>query len=236
MAQREPLSRTELKKMTLRVMYELQFGKMSDYASGMNSIVPYWINEYYGVVLTGEEKVIANSAVVDLKAAGLIIKDAAKDDEVFQVLTTMGKIVVEKNQDPDIPVLKLDDIVKNTDLLEACLASFNKGDYQTAVASSFECLEKKMSKIAQLSTDTLGFEANQMNNAFGPISGKPVTLPRSRTSEQEEVYGLLKKVTDFFGNPLSHRLIDYGDRLEVIKTIAFAELLLGILAKAESKT
>ena len=51
MAQRQPFTRTELKKMILRVMYELQFGKMSDYASGMNSIIPYWINEYYGVQL-----------------------------------------------------------------------------------------------------------------------------------------------------------------------------------------
>ena len=238
MAQRQPLTRTELKKMILRVMYELQFGKMSDYASGMNSIIPYWINEYYGVVLTGEEKTIANSAVTDLKAAGLIIKDAAKDDEVFQVLTTMGKVVVEKNQDPDVPVLKLDDIVKNTDLLEMlCHASFNQGDFQTAILEAFGLLDQKMNKTAQLNAaaDDLGMEADFKNNAFGPISGKPLILPSKTAPEQKAAQSLTEQAVAFFTNPASRKLINFGDRLEVIKIIAFAELLLEILSKIQIK-
>ena len=63
----------------------------------------------------------------------------------------MGKVVVEKNQDPDVPVLKLDDIVKNTDLLDASLTSFNKGDFEVAVLGAFGVLESKMSETAQLS-------------------------------------------------------------------------------------
>ncbi len=235
MAQRQPFTRTELKKMILRVMYELQFGKMSDYASGMNSIIPYWINEYYGVVLTGEEKLIANAAVTDLKAAGLIIKDAAKDDDVFQILTTMGKVVVEKNQDPDVPVLKLDDIVKNTDLLDACHASFNKGDFEAAILGAFGLLETKINKIAQLSADDLGLGFEIKNAAFGPISGKPIIPPSTTSPEQKATQNLTAQAVAFFTNPASRRLINFGDRLEVIKILAFAELLLDFLSKAQAK-
>ena len=150
-------------------------------------------------------------------------------------LTTMGKVVVEKNQDPDVPVLKLDDIVKNTDLLDASLTSFNKGDFEAAILDAFGVLDQKMSKTAQLSADDLGMAFEIKNTAFGPISGKPIIPPSTRKAEQQGVQSLTGQAVAFFTNPASVRLINFGDRLEVIKIIAFAELLLEILSKTQIK-
>ena len=245
MSQRQPLTKAELKQMILHVMYELQFGSMSNYASGMNSIIPYWINEHYNLKMSVEEKALALETVQDLKDDGYIIKDAVKDDDNFQVLTPAGKEFLHKEQEVTTTlaanaklsvvmescVIKLDDVVKNPDLLEACNSSFNSGDYKTAVLNAFRFLEAKVNAAAQLSGKDFGTVL--MAKAFSPSIGKLEFGPDATVEEQDGVHNLFNGAIALFGNSESHLSIDYSDKLKAIQIIAFVELLLEILSKTQ---
>ena len=98
MSQRQPLTKAELKKMILQVMYELQYGTMSNYASGMNSIIPYWINEHYNIKMSVEEKALGLETVQDLKDEGYVVKDAVKDDDNFLGLNSRGQRILAQRQ------------------------------------------------------------------------------------------------------------------------------------------
>jgi uncharacterized protein (TIGR02391 family) len=245
MAQRQPLTKAELKKMVLQVMYELKYGRMSNYASGMDSIIPYWINEYYSIQLTKEEKVLALDAVKELKVDGLIVKDVSKDDDVFQVLTEKGtetatghpatepKTQTVAHTESAVCTLKLEDAVTNPDLLEACQSSFNEGDYKTAILKAFRFLETKVSVAAKLTSHDVGTVL--MAKAFSPSIGKLALTPDATIEEEDGVYNLFSGAIALFGNPDSHLSIDYGDRLKAIGIIAFSEILLDILSKAQLK-
>lgn len=49
-------SKSELKKMFLRVLYECKYGKLQDHSWGVDSIVPAWINQYFNISLTNDER------------------------------------------------------------------------------------------------------------------------------------------------------------------------------------
>ena len=75
-----------------------------------------------------------------------------------------------------------------------------------------------------------------MNKAFNPTSGKLVVPTCAVSAEQEGVQSLFRGAISFFKNPSSHRTVDYNDRQVAIQIIAFAELLLDILSKAELRS
>lgn len=52
MCERHHLSKSEIKKMFLRVLYEVQFGDMRGHSSGIDSIIPTWINKRYKIGMT----------------------------------------------------------------------------------------------------------------------------------------------------------------------------------------
>jgi len=104
----------------MKVLYEIQYGKMRSYSHGIDSIVSAWMNKYYTITLTNEEKQLTYEAIQGLKNSGLIVRDATQRDEVFQLLTSKGKEVVEKQKDPDIYSIPLERIVANSELLARC--------------------------------------------------------------------------------------------------------------------
>jgi hypothetical protein len=255
MSQRQPLTKFELQKMILQVMYELKYGRMSTYAPGMDSIIPYWINEYYSIQLTAAEKMIAKEAVEDLKNAWLIIQDANKEEEIFQVLTQKGKETLLGKQEPqpqptqtltpkaETPKpqtatepareLKLEEIVTNPELLETCQQIFNSYDYKTAIASSLRLLETKTAAAAQLGGKDFGTVL--MAKAFSPFMGKLTVAPDAGIEVQDGILNLFGGAAIVFGK-LDNIPIDYNDRRQALKIIAFIELLMDILSKAQLKT
>ena len=131
----------------------------------------------------------------------------------------------------DACILKLEDIIKNPELLEACNSSFNTGDYKTAVLTAFRVLEAKVSTAAQLSGKDFGTVL--MAKAFSPSIGKLELGPDATVEEQDGVHNLFNGAIALFGNPESHLSMDYSDRLKIIQIIAFVELLLEILSKTQ---
>ncbi len=232
MCERLPLSKTELKMMFLRVLYEIKYGgKMHDYSNNIDSIVQDWINIRFNIKITDQERQLANEAIQDLKTSGFIVRDSGQHDDVFQVLTKRGKDLVEKQQDPDAYALRLEQVLKNPELLSVCVDSFNKGDYEIAIFKAFRFVEERVRETAHLDAKDIGIEL--MNRAFSPTTGKLIITTCAVPAEQEGVQSLFRGAISEFKNPSSHRTVNYDDRHIAIQTITFAELLIGILSKAK---
>ena len=234
MGEKAPFSKTELKKMFLRVLYECLYGKLQGYNPGIDSIVPQWMNEYFKMDMTSQEIQLAHEAIQELKNSGLIVQDSTQHDNGFQILTTKGKEIVEKQQDPDIYALRLEEVIKNQDLLFQCLGPFNDGDYEHAVFKAFKFVEEAVRTIAGLSAADIGVDL--MSKAFSPSGGRLIIPACALSAEQEGVHSLFRGAIAFFKNPSSHRTVNYENRLVAIQTIVVAELLLSILSTAQLKS
>jgi len=227
-------SKHELKKMFLRVLHECLYGKMRGHSWGIDSIVPQWMNKYFDVKMTEEEIQLTYEAIQELKSSGIIVRDSTQYSDVFQVLTAKGKEIAEKQQDPDVHGLRLEEVVKDTNLLSRCLDAFNDGRYEEAIFSAYKLVEETVRYKADLSVADIG--VNLMSKALNPNTGK-LTIPSCKLSaEKEGVHSLFRGSIAFFKNPSSHRTVNYENRLTAIKIIAFAELLLNIISTAQPST
>jgi len=223
-------SKSQLKKMFLKVLYEVQYGKMKGHSRGIDSIVNSWMNKYYGIKMSREEIQLTMEAIQELKISGLIVKDATQASDVFQLLTAKGKEIVEKQRDPEIYDLQLEQIIKNDRLLSKCLSNFNDDDFETAIFSAYKLVEEEVRTKAMLGADDYGVVL--MTKALHPDNGK-LRIPTCQLhQEQEGVYNLFKGSIAFFKNPSSHRTVNYNDRMVTMKIIALAELLLQTLSTA----
>jgi len=234
MKERPPLSKTELKKMFLKVLDETLNGSLNEYSWNINLIVTTLINKYYDIELTHEEIDNTYVAIQELKNQGLIVRDSYQSEEAFWVLTKKGKDIVDKNQDVDVYALRLEEVLKNQDLLDVCLSAFNEDDYETAIFKAYRFVEEKVREKAQLGAEDVGTKL--MNKAFNITKGKLAIPTCAVTAEQEGVQSLFRGAISFFKNPSSHRTVDYNDRQVAIQIIAFAELLLDILSKTDLRS
>jgi len=228
------LSKSQLKRMFLRVLYEIQYGKMKNYSHGIDNIVPQWMNEYWELKMTKEDIQRAYEAIQELKTSGLIVKDATQREEVFQVLTPKGVEFVEKQKDPDVHGLQLEAIIKNPQLLKKCLGAFNDDNYENAIFLAYKLVEETVRNKAEL--DSSYFGAKLINTALHPDKGKLMIPSCELQHEQEGIYNMFKGAIAFFKNPSSHRTVCYDDRLLTIKIIALADLLLQILSTAQQRS
>jgi uncharacterized protein (TIGR02391 family) len=224
-------SKSQLKRMFLRVLYEIECGKLKGYSHGIDSIVPSWMNQYWNIEMTPEDVKKTYEAIQDLKASGLIVKDPTQTDDVFQVLTSKGKEIVEKQIDPNTNGLQLEQLVENPALLEKCLDSFKDDRYEDAIFSAFKLVEEEVRNKAGLGPSDIG--ETLMTKALHHNTGKLVIPSCKSPHEQEGVYNLFKGAIALFKNPSSHRTVNYDNRLAVIQIIAFADLLLKIISTAE---
>jgi uncharacterized protein (TIGR02391 family) len=203
---------------------------MKTYSNGADSIVPYWINEYFKITMNDQEIQLAQEAIQELKTSGLMVKDGTQREEVFQVLTQKGKTLVEKSQDPDVHALRLEEVLRNQDLLEVSLDPFNEGDYETAIFKAFRFVEEQVRAKSGLGAGDIGVDL--MTKAFNPTKGLLEVPTCAVPAEQEGIMSLFRGAISLFKNPSSHRTVNYNDRIIAIQTIGFAELLLDILSKA----
>lgn len=226
-------SKSQLKRMFLKVLYEIECGSLKDHSSGIGSIVPSWMNEYWKIKMTSEDIKRTYEAIQELKNSGVIVKDPTQSEEVFQVLTEKGRQIVEKQIDPDIHGLQLEQVITNPTLLEKCLDSFKDDRYEDAIFSAYKLVEEEVRNKAGLGPSDIGEVL--MTRALHPATGNLIIPSCKVPNEQEGVYNLFKGAIALFKNPSSHRTVNYSDRLDVIKTIAFAELLLRIISTAQPK-
>lgn len=227
-------SKNELKRMFLKILYDIQYGTWQGRSWGTDSIVPTWMNEYWKMEMTSEDIKKTYEAIQELKTSGLIVQDPSQRDDVFQILTEKGKEIVEKQRDPDIHCVQLEQIVKNAPLLEKCLETFKEDRYEEAIFSAYKLVEEKVRGKAGLGLDDIGMTL--MTKALHPNTGKLIIPSCKLPNEQEGVYNLFKGAIAFFKNPSSHRTVDYDDRLVTIEIIAFADILLHIISTAQLRS
>jgi len=233
MSARLPFSKPELKKMYLQVLNEIENGSMKGYSWDINSIVNAWINQYFKIVLTQEEKQSVFEAIQELKISGLITRDSTQFSEDFQKLTAKGREVVQKQQDPDVFALRLEEVVRDPELLSRCLDPFNNGNYESAVFAAFKLVEELVRAKAGLDASYIGVDL--MSQALNSTSGKLIIPSCTVPAEHKGIHSLFRGAIAFFKNPCSHRTVNYDNRLIAIQTIAFAELLLKIITTAKPR-
>jgi len=230
MGQRASLTKPELKKMFLQILYEIKYGTMKGNSWRVDSIIPYLMNEHFHIKMTEAEIQLTYETIQELKTTGLIVKDSTQQEDVCQVLTEKGKAIAEKNQDPDVYALRLEEVLRNQNLLDVCLDTFNEGDYEIAIFKAFRFVEEQVRAKSGLSAGDIGVDL--MTKAFNPTKGVLVVPTCAVSAEQEGIMSLFRGAISEFKNPSSHRTVDYGNRIVAIQKIAFAELLLDILSKA----
>jgi uncharacterized protein (TIGR02391 family) len=226
-------SKSELKKMFLRVLYECKYGKLQDHSWSVDSIVPAWMNQYFNISLTNDEKQLCLQAVEELRTGGFLVKDATQFSDSFLVLTPEGKDLVEKQRDPDVHGLRLEQIVSDKELLAQCLTAFDDGNYEGAIFQAYKHVEERVRRVAGATEKDIGVDL--ITKALHPQNGKLI-LPECKVpAEQEGAYNLFKGAIQFFKNPSSHRTVNYENRDVAIKTIVLANVLLGILSTSQKR-
>ena len=227
------LSKQELRKMFLRVLYECLHGSMKGHSWGIDSIIPSWINKYYNIELSKEEIQLTLEAVQELKSSGYLVRDASQLSDNWLIFTEKGLNLVRNQKEPEIFGMRLEQVVSDKQLLQKCLNPFNDADYETAIFTAFKHVEERVRIASNADASDVG--VNLMTLALHPQNGKLVIPKCQLPAEQEGVYNLFKGAIQFFKNPSSHRTVNYNKRIETIKIIAFADLLLEILDSAQAR-
>ena len=226
-------SKSVLKKMFLRVLYECKYGTMQNHSWSVDNIVPAWINQYFKISLSKDEMQLCLQAVEELRTGGYLVKDATQRSDNFLVLTPEGKDLVEKQRDPDVHGIRLEQIASDKELLTQCLTAFNDGDYETAIFQAYKHVEERVRRAAESTEKDIGVDL--ITKALHPQNGKLILPGCKVPAEQEGAYNLFKGAIQFFKNPSSHRTVNYENRNVAIETIALAELLLEILSTSQKR-
>ena len=218
--------------MFLKVLLELRPGGKLDYRSNnTSSIVSAWMNEYFNVQLTDDERQKLSEGIDELRSANLICQDYEQGPS-FVKLTGKGEKLAEEGKDPDVHGVQLQEIIKDDKIISRCLDDFDSGKYENAVFSAFKLVEEEIRVKANL--DEKDYGVSLITKALHPSKGV-LSIPQCKLSaEQEGVYNLFKGAVAFFKNPSSHRSVNYEDPLTAIEILAFAELLLKILLTAQA--
>lgn len=219
--------------MFLKLLLELRpGGKLDDHSNNTNAIVSAWMDEFYNVQLTDNERRKLFEAIDELRSANLICQDYNQGPS-FVILTEKGEKVAEEGRDPDVHGVQLQDVIKDDKIISVCLDDFDSGKYENAIFAAFKLIEEEVRKKAGLSPSDYGVDL--ITNALHPTKGK-LSIPQCKQpGEQEGVYNLFKGAIAFFKNPSSHRTVKYDDSSTTIEILAFAELLLKILSTAQVK-
>src|SRR6266704_4196424 len=151
-------AKSELKRMYLRVLYECLYGggTMQGHSWGVDSIVPHWMNEKFEISLTDEQVQLTFQAIDELRRDGFLVKDATQKTDNFLVLTPEGKTLVEKQEDPDVHGIRLEQIVVDKELLKGSLEPFNDGNYEQAIFLAYKHIEERVRSYAKADAKDIG--------------------------------------------------------------------------------
>jgi Protein of unknown function (Hypoth_ymh) len=75
-----------------------------------------------------------------------------------------------------------------------------------------------------------------MTFALHPDKGALIVPTCAVKAEQDGVYNMFKGAIEFFKNPSSHRMVENEKRIEAIKIVVYADLLLEVLSNAVPRT
>jgi hypothetical protein len=94
-------SKSELKKMFLKVLYEIQYGSMQDRSNSLHSILSFWFRNYWKANLSMTEERLLMESVRELHTEGYVCREKSQRTSDFVILTESGIEAVELQLDPD---------------------------------------------------------------------------------------------------------------------------------------
>jgi uncharacterized protein (TIGR02391 family) len=222
----EPIrySKSQLKKMYLRVLYECKYGKLQSHGWSVGGILPYLINEYFKISLTKDEIQLGYQAVEELRADGYLVRDATQLSDDFLILTPEG-IKVAKEQSEPVPIGKYELSNLHPRIREVSERLFLDGHYSPAIFEAYKVVNivvKEKSGRRDLDGQALMSTVFSLNN---PILKLNDLQEESDQDEQEGFRFLFMGALRGIRNPKGHDVVNQKDPIRTLEYLAFASLL-----------
>jgi len=223
------LTKGLLKKMFLKVLYEVKEKGYTKCTWESKSIIRYGIPDYFKInALSGSEYSEALDGVVELENESLIRPDPDQSTPNFKVLTSKGKQIVEKDiKDMKLPSIDINKLLTRDDLRNKVFDDYVAGRYENAISNAFKLFEEAVRSKANLPADSIG--ADLMVKAFNSKDGVLKHPNAKMQAESEALMLLMRGAIMWFKNPSSHRTVGYNDAEEAAQILAFANLLLNMV-------
>lgn len=184
-----------------------------------------------GTKLTIGERMEAGLAIQDLMRGEYIAPTATAGSVV---VTPKGRYWLATSGPLTFQTLRLDEIVSDPEILRRCEANFQQRDFDLAVFCAFKIVEERLRAKSGLGADALGVEL--VNKALSPSTGVMKYKHAQTSSEAEGVHRLFSGAVGLFKNPGSHRTIEFSDEMKAARAVAFADLLVSLIADLDLKT
>lgn len=166
---------------------------------------------------------------------GLIATDAtqASNSGDWYVVSELGRIVLDRDDGCRyLEAQRFLSIELHPSIDGRVRQQFLLGELEAAVSLAWREVEIRVREAAGLDDSLVGVKL--MREAYKP-SGGALTDDAAETSEREGILALFAGGIGAFRNPVSHRRVDYDDPTEAVEVILFADLLLRITDRAESR-
>jgi uncharacterized protein (TIGR02391 family) len=217
-------SKSQLKKMYLKVLYECKHGKMQGYSWGVDSIVPSWMNEYFNVSLSKDEIQRTIQGVEKLRADGYLMRDATQLSDNFLILTDKGINAVKEQGEP-LPTSKYELSNLHPRIRGASEQLFMDGYYSQAIFEAYKILNiavKEKSGKQNLDGQNL---MSTVFNTKNPILKLNDLQDQSDLDEQEGFMFLFMGAMTGIRNPKAHDVVNQKDPIRTLEYLALASLL-----------
>lgn len=183
--------------------------------------------------LTDDERIDAAFAYRDLLWGEYVADYLKVTDRSWITITPKGRAYLESQGTLPFHAIALGEVVSDSLLLSRCEPTYLNRDYDVAVLTAFKIVEERLRAKAGLGPDAFGVDL--VNRALAPASGVLADPNAQTAAEHEGIHRLFLGAVATFKNPSSHRTVGYDTEATALKAIAFADLLLGVVARLQRR-
>lgn len=226
-----PFPKELLKKMFLKVLYESDKTEITSCDSNFISIICTILTEQFDVSELNEHEFNEIvTAVNELEADGLVIKDENKNSSKIKVLTAIGREYVENRlENFMLPAVEIENFLTRDDLKRCSLEDYLNGDYETAILKAFSLIEdvtrSRMIKPSRF------VESGELSQAYiskeGLFKEKDDEIILSLESIQRIMLGTIY----WFGNPSDGKRKIFNNSQAAAQVLLFANLHLNLISE-----
>jgi len=240
-----PLPKSLLKKLYLKVLWEIKHNKASKLTGsgwGIDHILGSDLPFFFGLknddptirkdwCLKKQEYEDALLGVEELHRDGFLRNDPSQGNDNFKLLTEKGLKYAEQELDKmTLPSVDIEQIISRPDLLNLVRDDYMNGEYDKAIRNAFHAVEETVRKKAGQPASAIGRAL--MTTAFNQNTGILKHPDAQTPAERQAFCDLFGGSIGWFRNPVSHRTVGYSDPQEAAQILAFASLLLDMVEKS----
>jgi uncharacterized protein (TIGR02391 family) len=210
--------------MFLKVLNEIQYGKLEGKSNGVGSIIPQWMNEYFNIKLTPDEIQLCHQGVNELLRDEYVTKDATQMFGLFVILTPEGKKVAEEQGEPIRKnVYELSNL--HPRIREVSENLFRDGYYSQAILEAYKTVNNIVKeRSGRKDLDGQGLMSTVFSDEH-PILKLNELQETSDLDEQKGFMFLFMGAMTGIRNPKAHDVVNQTDPLRTLEYLALASLL-----------